>query len=647
MMINSFNQLLKRTGGWQLLIIVAFAQLIALLGAVPGIVFLQLNVVLPEDIASIFSRLSPMLFLASFLILLGISWGITKTARKRITEWSQGRLHPNPEEELTAWKEITSFTSQYGISSATILLLINVLPAFIILQSRRDVISSVFQPGSVNSPIPVLVLLGGLAAVLGYVIMALLLIERLMLPSRLILLPYDYDIQLKGRAGALLGTKFQILTIGLIVIAVAIIAPIGYQQAIRVIYSEVSSIDVFSDLQNYSILLSILTLILGAVFSYYAGRSVSDPIKVLVDVLQKIEQGNLSERVPVTSTDELATVATHFNRMLSRLDELQSTLERQVAERTKQISASNELGRVASSILDPDELLAKVIDLFTDRFNYYYAAIYLLDPSEKWAEIKEATGDAGKILKQNHHRLELAGKSMVAICIREKGPRIAHNTTEEKSRFENPLLPYTRSEIALPLIAGDRVIGALDLQSTKTADFGLEVVETLQNMAGQVTIALENARLFQEAQQSIREMGIIQQQYLQEGWGSGLSIQRDELEYGIGDDFMPDTQKLDVTVNLRGQAIGQILLERDDEWTPDQQSLINAVAAQTAVALENARLVSESRQLALRERMLAEINSRIWSSTTIDGVLQTVVKELGRRLDASRATIKLNVDDDQ
>ena len=106
--------------------------------------------------------------------------------------------------------------------------------------------------------------------------------------------------------------------------------------------------------------------------------------------------------------------------MISRLDELQSTLEHQVAERTKQISASNEVGRVASSILDPDELLSKVINLFTDRFNYYYAAIYLLDPSEKWAELKEATGDAGKILKQNHHRFEVTGKSMVAACIREK-----------------------------------------------------------------------------------------------------------------------------------------------------------------------------------------------------------------------------------
>ncbi len=643
-MINRFDQLLKRTGGRQLLIIIALVQIVALVGAVPGVVFLKLNIAFNVVVATILAKLLPVLLLSSYFILLGISWQITKTARKRIDEWSRSELRANPQEELTAWKEITSFTSQYGISAIIVLFLVNVAPVFFIMQSQSNTISSIFQPTSVSSSASVFILLGGLASVIGYVMLVVLIAEQFLQPARLKLLPYDFDIQLRGRSGALLGTKFQVLTIGLILISVAVIAPVGYQQAVRVIYSETSPLSIFRDLQSYSIILSVLVLILGAGFSYFAGRSVSDPIRELIDVLRKIERGDLSQRVPVTSTDELATVATHFNRMLARFEELQSTLEHQVAERTKQISASNEVGRVASSILDPDELLSKVINLFTDRFNYYYAAIYLLDPSGKWAELKAATGDAGKILKQNHHHLDVTGKSMVAACIRERGPRIAHNTSEEKIRFENPLLPYTRSEIALPLLIGDRTIGALDVQSTKTADFGLEIIETMQNMAGQVTIALENAHLFQEAQQRIREMRVIQQQYLREGWEGGLAFKNDELEYGIGEDLMPDSQKLDINIDLRDQTIGQIFLERDDEWTPEQQSLIGSIAAQAAVALENARLVSESRQIALRERMVSEINSKIWSSTTIDGVLQTVVKELGRRLDASHAAIKLSVE---
>jgi GAF domain-containing protein len=284
------------------------------------------------------------------------------------------------------------------------------------------------------------------------------------------------------------------------------------------------------------------------------------------------------------------------------------------------------------------------LPLFPDQFGYYYAAIYLLDSSGKWAELKEATGEAGRVLKQNHHRLEVSGKSMVGTAIREQSPRIAQVATNEKQRFDNPLLPYTRSEIALPLMVGDRVLGAFDVQSTREADFGPQVIETMKNMAGQVAIALENARLFQEAQQVIRELRTVQQQYLLEGWG-GFSEENEKLEYRIGDEEEENNAAtLEAPISLRDQILGQIRLEGQQEWTPDQQSLVDAVATQAAIALENARLVSESRQIALRERMVAEINSKIWASATIDGVLQTAIKELGRRLNASSATIELNVD---
>jgi GAF domain-containing protein len=204
-------------------------------------------------------------------------------------------------------------------------------------------------------------------------------------------------------------------------------------------------------------------------------------------------------------------------------------------------------------------------------------------------------------------------------------------------------LPYTRSEIALPLMVGDRVLGALNVQSARESDFGPQLIETMQNMAGQVAIALENARLFQEAQQIIKEMRAVQQQYLLKGW-QGLSEENEKLEYRIGDEEAENARKLEVPISLRDQILGQIMLEGPAEWTPDQQSLVDAIATQAAIALENARLVSESRRIALRERMASEINSKVWASATIDGVLQTVVKELGRRLDASSAMIELDID---
>jgi GAF domain-containing protein len=644
-MIKRFSrdQLVRRNGGWSLIIILAMVQIIALLGAIPGLLSIRINAEFDEPQLRLFSILVPTLILVTNLILLAIGWQLTPIARKRLDGWANESTRPKAGDELLAWTEITSLNWRYGIAAVFVIFFVDILPTFLISFSQGEVISSAFQPTALNSSDPVYILIGGTVSLFGSVILAMLLIERFTLPIRVILLPADFETQLKGRSGLLLNGKFLTLSLALIGIAVLLIAPIGYQHTVRVLYAEISSLEIFRGLQFQSVLFSVLALLLGAGFSYYVAKAVSDPIYDLIKTFNKIEQGDLTQRAPVSGTDELGIVTVQFNRMVSRLETLQNSLEQQVNERTKQLAATNEVGRVAASSLDPEQLLAKVIPLIPEQFGYYFAAIYLIDPSGKWAELKEATGEAGRVLRQNHHRLEIAGKNMVGTAIRELSPRIAQIASEEKQRFENPLLPYTRSEMALPLMVGDRVLGALNVQSTRESDFGPQVIETMQNMAGQVAIALENARLFQEAQQIIKEMRAVQQQYLLEGW-QGLSEESEKLEYRIGDEEVDNARKLEVPISLRDQILGEITLESQTEWTSDQQSLVDAVATQAAIALENARLVSESRHIALRERMAAEINSKIWSSATIDGILQTVVKELGRRLDASSATIELNID---
>jgi GAF domain-containing protein/HAMP domain-containing protein len=639
----SFDRLVQRTGGWSVIILIAVAQILSLIGAIPGLLSIRINAESEQGPLELFFQMVPVLVLFANLLILAVSWWITPTARKRLHNWAIGRDRANPEEEFLAWREITSLTWRHAIAAGLLTALVVILPGFLVTFTRGEKISSVFQPTALNASDPIYILLGGTVALLGSVMVAVLLIERFTRPLRLILVPKDFETQLKGRSGLLLNGKFLSLTLVLILIAILLIAPIGYQHTIRVLYAEISSMEIFRGLQFQSIIFSFLALLLGAGFSYYLAKAVSDPIYDLIKTFNKIEQGDLTQRAPVSSTDEMGIVTMQFNRMVARLESLQSTLEQQVVERTKQLAASNEVGRAAASSLDPEQLLARVVPLFPEQFGYYYAAIYLLDPSGKWAELKEATGEAGRVLKQNHHRLEVSGKSMVGAAIREQSPRIAQVASDEKQRMENPLLPYTRSEIALPLMVGDRVLGALNVQSTREADFGPQVIETMRNMAGQVAIALENARLFQEAQQVIRELRTVQQQYLFEGW-SGFAEDNDKLEYRIGDEEDDNSRKLEVPISLRDQILGQIMLEGQGEWSAEQQTLVDAVATQAAIALENARLVSESRQIALRERMVADINSKIWASATIDGVLQTVIKELGRRLNASSATIELSID---
>ncbi len=634
----------EKHDGRQLLFTLVAAQSIALLGAIPGVLSILFNAEFNEAQAASLSFATPVAFVLNFGITLYISLRLTSSARKRLDEIANRTARVDTAAELTAWREITSYTLRFGILGSLVAFALIVLPAIVLASAQSTTVTSPFQPNSLTSPVPLYVFLGGSAAILGWIILCILLTERFALPFRLVLVPSDFETQRKGRAGALVVGKMLALILAMITIGILLIAPIGYQQTVLILYTEVSSLDVFRDLRTQTILFSALALILGVGYSYFVSRSISDPVRGLIETFDKVETGNLSARAPITATDELGLVTMHFNRTIARLEGLQNTLEQQVAERTRLLEASIEVGRVASSSLDPDELLARVINLFTDRFGYYFASIYLLDPSEKWAEIREATGETGKLLKQNRQRHEVSGRNMVGSAIREKTPKIAQIAQEERNRYQNPLLPYTRSEIALPLLAGDSALGALDVQSVKEADFPPEVIRTMQNMAGHLAIALENARLFQEAQQSIQEMRSIQQQYLHAGW-SALSNSSEEMEYGVGDEPDASARQIEVPISLRDQILGQIQLENPDVWTPEQENLVNAVAAQAAVALENARLVSESRQTALRERMIAEINSKIWSSATIDGILQTAAKELGRRLDASRATIELKIDE--
>jgi len=328
-------------------------------------------------------------------------------------------------------------------------------------------------------------------------------------------------------------------------------------------------------------------------------------------------------------------------------DELQKErngLEQRIAQRTVQLRTVNEVGRAISAILDPDTLVSQLVNLITDQFGYYYTAIYLIEPDGQWARLKDATGEAGRVLRESHHRLEISGRSMVGAAISTGRPRIALDSGEEPARFDNPLLPYTRSEIALPLAVGDRVLGALDVQSTQPGAFGPQDIDTLQGMANQVAIALENARLFQEARQSLGEMQAIQRQYLRGSWES--LAQEQPLEYQLGDiDPAEEAHAIDVSLSLRDQIIGQISMAGDSEWTPEQRGLIEAVATQAALALENARLVEESQSTAAREHLVADITSKVWSSLTIDGILQTAVRELGRALNVSEAIIELKMEE--
>ncbi len=190
------------------------------------------------------------------------------------------------------------------------------------------------------------------------------------------------------------------------------------------------------------------------------------------------------------------------------LREANNELERYASmleERTSQLLTGARVSRAASSLLDPDELSQQVVDMVGERFELYYVGLFLLDDKKEWAILHAGTGEAGKEMLKNNHKLKVGNTSMIGWCIANQKARIALDVGVEAVRFDNPLLPQTRSELALPLISRGDVIGALGIQSDREAAFSEEDIVSFQTMADQLANAIRNAYFYAELEQELAQ----------------------------------------------------------------------------------------------------------------------------------------------
>ncbi len=194
---------------------------------------------------------------------------------------------------------------------------------------------------------------------------------------------------------------------------------------------------------------------------------------------------------------------TGYKRAEADLERLLTDLQRH----SIQLQAAVQISKSASTILDPEELMRRAVDLIREHFEFYYVGLFLVDDVERprWATLRAGTGEAGRQMLAAGHRLAVGGTSMIGWCVANARPRIALDVGKDAVHFDNPYLPDTRSEMALPLISRGQVIGALTVQSEREAAFSEDDVAILQVMAEQLAIALQNASLYEAAQQEIVE----------------------------------------------------------------------------------------------------------------------------------------------
>jgi GAF domain-containing protein len=230
---------------------------------------------------------------------------------------------------------------------------------------------------------------------------------------------------------------------------------------------------------------------------------VSDEIIGALTV-QSIEEAAFSED-DITALQAMAdqlAIAISNARLYTRY----SAVVEQARRRARLLEAAAEVGRDVTSILDLDELLNRTVDIICDAYGFYYAGVFLLDDEGAWAVLRAGHGEPGQEMLEADHKLRVGGLSMIGTSIAERKARIALDVGEEAVHFKNPHLPLTRSEMALPLVAGDEVIGAVTVQSTEEAAFSSEDISSLQAMADQLAVALRNAQLLQELEEAHAEL---------------------------------------------------------------------------------------------------------------------------------------------
>jgi len=428
------------------------------------------------------------------------------------------------------------------------------------------------------------------------------------------------------------------------------------------------------------IALALVALVASVLASMALVRSITRPVQQLGQAAQALARGEWRHQIPRSSVREVNALGQAFVSMGAELEEIYSGLERRVAERTReverratQITTGAEISYAASQMFDPDEMLSRVAGLIRERFGLYYVGVFLVDENGRNAVLRAGAGagEAGRIMVEGGHKLAVGGASMVGwVCANERA-RIALDVGQEAVRFANPLLPETRSEMALPLRARERVLGVLDIQSTLAQAFDEKDITALQGMADQIAAALENARLYQQAQSSLKEVERVNRLLTGGRWETFLRAQPPDGDLRPNNfaefhqvehaPFTPEeTQRLAqsphhaiqpgairVPLEVRGQVIGALIVEQPAEGSQaaDQPALdsrlLEAVATQAAQAMESARLFEESQRLAAREQVMGTATARMRESLDVETVLKIAVQEVRQAMGLPEVIIRL------
>jgi PAS domain S-box-containing protein len=415
---------------------------------------------------------------------------------------------------------------------------------------------------------------------------------------------------------------------------VGLIAQIDREEALRAAVNA----------RNTSLIIASVAIVLAAVAGAYFATRVSKPITQLTETAARLAGGDFEHRATVTQAGEVGVLGETFNLMADQIRDMVANLENRVTERTKDLQATLEVGRIATSIAASHELLPRLVEAIRDQFDLYYAQIYLIDDVGRFAVLRAGTGTVGQRLLKQKHRLNLSETSIVARAVQTAQPVLVENTETSTIHLPNPLLPDTRSEVAFPLSVGGKILGVLDMQATQPGTFNEGNVPVFEAMATTLAGVLQSNAAFEEAKTAISRADAVNRRLVRQNWESYLGRVAQGKKVGYQYDLeaptpldewttLPDEAVKDqdkahaiLPIKLGDQKIGNILVteEWQRDWAPEEMALIEDVAQRVAQAVEQLRAFDETETLANELAIVAEVSTRIASTLDPDELLQSV-----------------------
>ncbi len=450
-------------------------------------------------------------------------------------------------------------------------------------------------------------------------------------------------------ATLLQGKRALFITTPLVIGAIALI---GIMDMLGMTKSPVASRTGIDDISIGIVLLSMASIILNLLITRLnlAAKRAEENEKAQIEAYEQLRilQASLEQRVQDRTAE-----------LTMRGSELEQ-INTQVHRRALQFEALAQVTQTIISVHDLQQLLPRIATVISENFNFYHVGVFLLDEANEYAVLSATSSAGGQKMLERKHRLKVGEQGIVGNVTLTGKPRIAMDVGVDAVFFDNPELSETHSEMALPLKNEDRIIGALDVQSTESGAFTDEDVQMLSLLANQVSLAIANARLFDETRRALTESQAISRQVTREAWGK-LPAEQNLIGYRYNlagatpldqlvplTDEMPsknngkpkESNRVAVPIELRGETIGMLVVQSPSrEMNQDQMDLIKAVAERVAISAENARLFDETTRRAERERLVSDITGKIRSVNDPQAMMQIAMDELRNALGASRVEI--------